>query len=172
MASVHSFQASLARSQELLDDAWWESIYRQAFPDFAGMVAVRQDGWAQRGGIDRLIVLASGRTLTVDEKARGEAWPDILLEYWSDEGRRVRGWVAKDLACDYIAYALAAAGVCYLLPFQDLRRAWRRHHKRWVREYREVRAYNNGYVTVSVAVPIEVLLAALSSGMELKAVEY
>jgi hypothetical protein len=78
----------------------------------------------------------------------------------------VPGWVAKDLACDYIAYAYAATGECYLLPFQDLRRAWRYNHKRWVREYREVRADNHRYVTVSVAVPTDVLLAALSSGMK------
>jgi hypothetical protein len=168
MAIVHCFQKALTRSRELLDDAWWESIYRQAFPDFASMVAVRQDGWAQRGGIDRIIVLASGRTLTVDEKVRSEHWPDILLEYWSDEGRRVPGWVAKELACDYVAYAMAAVGVCYLFPFQDLRRAWRRHHRSWVKRYREVRAQNAGYVTVSVAVPTDVLLAALASGTQVR----
>jgi hypothetical protein len=51
-------------------------------------VSVRSDGWAQRGGIDRVIALACGRVFTVDEKVRTTDWNDILLEQWSDEGRR------------------------------------------------------------------------------------
>jgi hypothetical protein len=31
--------------------------------------------------------------------------PDFLLEYWSDYERRSPGWIEKDLACDFIAYA-------------------------------------------------------------------
>lgn len=61
-------------------------------------VAVEQDGWAQRGGIDRLLTLACGRTYTVDEKIRTEDWPDVLLERWSNEGLRRPGWVQKPLA--------------------------------------------------------------------------
>jgi hypothetical protein len=44
---------------------------------------------AQRGGIDRILTLECGRTYTVDEKVRMEDWPDILLERWSDEARRI-----------------------------------------------------------------------------------
>lgn len=54
------------------------------------MVSVRDDGWAQRGGIDRVITLACGRTIKIDEKVRKEDWPDILLERWSDEQRKFR----------------------------------------------------------------------------------
>lgn len=161
---LHSFNESLAKSHEQSDAPWWEEVYKQAFP-LASMACVRSDGWAQRGGIDRVLTLKSGKTLTVDEKVRYEEYNDILLERWSDEAKQIPGWIQKDLACDYIAYAFVQSQRCYLLPFQDLRRAWRRHGRRWILDCREVRAQNKGYVTVSVAVPIDELMLALTDAM-------
>lgn len=163
--TVHDFHESLAKSHAQANAPWWIEVYRRAFPDLEAAVNVRNDGWAQRGGIDRVLTLASGKTLHVDEKVRDADWPDILLEYWSDEGRKIRGWVAKDLACDFIAYAFVPSQTCYLLPFQTLRAAWREHCREWVGAYQRVEAQNNGYVTVSVAVPTEVLLGALRDAM-------
>jgi hypothetical protein len=165
MTDVHDFVSDLAWSQSQSDQPWWEAVYRQAFPNLATMTCVNGDGWAQRGGIDRVLTLTSGKTLTVDEKARREHYGDILLEYWSDQRRKAKGWVAKDLACDYIAYAVVTTGLCYLLPFPQLRKAWRTHHKEWVAQYRKIEAANNGYTTVSVAVPTTVLLRALSDAL-------
>lgn len=162
---VHDFKHSLELSQSYADAPWWFEVYREAFPDLRAAVNVRDDGWAQRGGIDRVLTLASGKTLNVDEKVREENWPDILLEYWSDEARKSPGWVAKDLACDFIAYAFVPSQTCHLLPFQTLRRAWRLNCKRWVADYKRIEARNSGYVTVSVAVPTKVLLSALSDAM-------
>lgn len=163
--TMHDFNESLALSHEYADATWWYDIYREAFPDLESAVSVRNDGWAQRGGIDRVLTLSSGKTLSVDEKVRAEDWPDILLEYWSDRDRKVRGWIAKDLACDFIAYAFVPSATCYLLPFQTLRRAWRANRKQWVTSYPKVEAQNNGYVTVSVAVPIETLMSSLTGAM-------
>lgn len=164
---THDFRESLERSNAYVDAPWWLDVYRQAFPDLQAAVSVRSDGWGQRGGIDRVLTLASGKTLTVDEKVREEDWPDILLEYWSDRDRKIPGWVAKDLACDFIAYAFVPSQTCHLLPFQTLRRAWRLNHRRWTKDsgYKIVEARNNGYVTVSVAVPTQVLLKALADAM-------
>lgn len=163
--TIHSFAKSLARSQAYADAPWWEETYRRAFPGFAGMVSVRADGWAQRGGIDRVITLRSGRTVSVDEKVREASWGDILLERWSDEARRVPGWVQKDLACDFIAYAFAPDRTCFLLPFLPLRRAWIENGRGWCRRHQTVRANNGTYVTASVAVPIGELQAALTAAM-------
>lgn len=162
---VHDFQTSLKRSAGYVDAPWWEPVYRKAFPAFDSMTAVREDGWAQRGGIDRAIHLKSGRTVFVDEKVREGAWDDILLERWSDEARRIPGWIQKDLACDFIAYAFAPIRTCYLLPFLTLRRPWIEHGRAWVGRHKEVRADNGRYVTVSVAIPIDELFAALSGAM-------
>ena len=165
---VHDFHDSLAKSAAQANAGWWIDVYRKAFPTLESAVCVRADGWAQRGGIDRVITLGSGKTLTVDEKVRDSDWPDILLEYWSSKERRTPGWVAKDLACDFIAYAFIPSETCYLLPFHSLRAAWRDNHKKWVKQYRKVEAKNPGYTTVSVPVPIPELLSALNDSMTIK----
>lgn len=162
---IHNFEESLARSHAHANAPWWLDVYRKAFPDLASAVCVRKDGWAQRGGIDRVLTLESGRTVTVDEKVREEDWPDILLEYWSDFEKRVPGWIAKDLACDFIAYAFIPSETCHLLPALTLRRAWQLHGRDWVKKYRRVEANNKTYTTVSVPVPTQVLLSALSDAM-------
>jgi len=139
--------------------------YRRAFPRLRSAVAVREDGWAQRGGVDRVLTLACGRTYTVDEKVRAEEWPDILVEQWSDEARRKPGWIQKPLACDFNAYGYAPSGVVYLLPVVPLQRAWRRHGRDWIKRYGQRRALNPSYVSVSVPVPIAVLMSAIVDAM-------
>jgi hypothetical protein len=161
----HTFTDSLAVAEAYSDADWWLPFYRRAFPNLVAAVAVKQDGWAQRGGIDRLLTLACGRTYTVDEKIRTRDWPDILLEQWSDEERRTPGWIQKPLACDFIAYAFAPSGTCYMLPVAPLQRAWRQRGRAWVGQYGHRRAHNAGYVSVSVPVPIEVLMQAVAAAM-------
>ena len=166
--TVHSFQSSLAKSHAQEAAPWWDTVYRRAFPGLVSVVSVRQDGWAQRGGIDRVLTLSSGKTLTVDEKVREKSYPDILLEQWSSFERKTPGWMQKDLACDFIAYAFVPDQRCYLFPFPTLRRAWLDNGRDWLTAardghdgFRRVEAKNEGYTTVSVAVPIPALLAAL-----------
>ncbi len=161
----HDFRRSLEKSQSYANAPWWLEIYRKAFPDLRAAVDMRQDGWAQRGGIDRVLTLGCGKTLSIDEKVREQDWPDILLEYWSDYEHRIPGWVAKNLASDFIAYAFVPSQVCYLLPFQTLRAAWRKNGFAWVKDFQQVRAQNNGYTTISVAVPTEILLRGLGDAM-------
>lgn len=166
--TIHNFHASLRLSQEQESAPFWGDVYRKAFPNLQYHYSVRNDGWAQRGGIDRVICLQSGRTVNVDEKVRQKAWDDILLEYWSDKQRKIPGWVAKDLACDYIAYAFIPTETCYLIPFLELRRAWQANRVAWVKNYRKVEAANEGYTTVSVAVPIADLFNALNDAMTIR----
>ena len=164
--TVHDFQESLARSHAEAEAPWWIEVYRRAFPGLQSAVCVRGDGWAQRGGIDRVLTLGSGKTLAVDEKVRERDWPDILLEYWSSVEHRKPGWIAKDLACDFLAYAFVPSQRCYLLPFPTLRRAWTVNGREWVRRYGHRDAKNHGYTTRSVPVPTAVVMAALSGAME------
>ena len=161
----HVFADSLALSQSYADAPWWLEIYRRAFPTLVSAVSVRDDGWAQRGGIDRVLTLACGRVFTVDEKVRTNDWPDILLEQWSDEERRSPGWIQKPLACDFIAYAFAPSRRCYLLPVALLQRAWRLNGRQWIDRYGQRRARNVGYVSTSVPVPIPELNGAMMASM-------
>lgn len=165
---IHSFADSLALSKAMEDAPWWGRVYAKAFPGFASMVSVRSDGWAQRGGIDRVITLKSGRTVTVDEKVRSRSYGDIILERWSNRERRTEGWIQKDLACDFIAYAFVPDERCYVLPFLPLRAAWIANGRDWISKaesgddgFRIVLADNGTYTTESVAVPIPELLGAV-----------
>lgn len=164
---VHHFADSLALSESFTDAPWWTDLYRKAFPTLTSAVSIRDDGWAQRGGIDRIITLECGRVFTVDEKVRTAEWPDILLERWSNEASRVPGWIQKPLACDFIAYAFAPSQRCYLLPTAPLQRAWRMNGRHWIEQYGERKAHNPGYVSTSVPVPIKTLMAAISAAMVL-----
>jgi len=163
--TVHDFDERLAFSHSQSDAPWWGEVYRKAFPTLTAVIDVRDDGWAQRGGIDRLIVLNDGTALKVDEKVRTVAYPDILLERWSDKARRKPGWMQKELTCDFVAYAFVPTAVCYLLPWQLLRRAWIENGREWIASCRLVEAQNRGYVTESVAVPIQRLLDAVRDAM-------
>lgn len=164
---VHSFAESLALSESFSDAPWWQALYLRAFPTMISAVSVRQDGWAQRGGIDRVITLASGRVYTVDEKVRTNDWPDILLERWSDKERGKPGWIQKPLACDFIAYAFAPSRRCYLLPVVPLQRAWRLNGRYWIDRYGERLAMNPGYRSSNVPVPIGTLMGAIAAAMML-----
>jgi hypothetical protein len=163
---IHNFNRSLEESRAYAEAPWWEDVYRRAFSGIRSLVYVADDGWAQRGGVDRLITLASGRTITVDEKVRKKDWNDILLERWSDVDRRSPGWVQKPLLCEFIAYAMIPSRKCWLLPTLTLQAAWRRYGRDWIEQYDEVRAINDsGYTTVSVAVPTDILIGALGKVM-------
>ena len=174
---MHDFQDSLAFSERHEDADWWERVYREAFPAFATMFSVRYDErykWAQLAGIDRVVCLANGRSFYVDEKVRSVRYDDILLEQYSDLEQHNPGWMQKELASDYIAYAFTTDGTCYLLPFQGLRRAWLQNGSEWIRMakancrgFRVVDAKNRTYTTRSIAVPIPVLMDALLGAMEI-----
>lgn len=176
--TVHDFNKSLAASHAYADAPWWAQVYDRAFPGHL-MQDMRADGWWQRAGIDRMLHLANGTTVTVDEKVRETAWgDDFALEAFSEwygrgHRRNKPGWVAKPLACDYIAYAFLSLRRCYLLPTRELQRAWLEHRHEWwtlaadpaQRSYRFVDAKNRGYVTRSVAVPAAVVLDAIRDAL-------
>jgi hypothetical protein len=151
-------------SQDQADAPWWAEVYQRAFPAFSGMTYVANDCPAQRDGVDRLVTTRNGHVYRIDEKVRDKDWPDFFLEHWSVD-RKVAGWVAKDLACDFIAYAFVPSQRCYLLPFTSLRRAWETNRDEWIRKYREKAVPNRGWVTWGVPVPIPVVLDAIRDSM-------
>lgn len=163
----HNFTTSLAYSHNAADWPGWEKIYRAAFPEFAAMIDHRQDGWHQRQGVDRSVILKNSKQILIDEKVRdrnaktGRIYTDIALEYWSDEQREIPGWVCKSLMADYIAYAILPLGCCYLLPVPQLQKSWLQYKDKWLNLYPLIRAQNTDWVTVSVGVPVPVLFKAI-----------
>lgn len=163
----HNFVDSLARSHAADTLPFWRECYEKAFPTMAAMVNHREDGDHQRAGIDRSVILHNSKQILIDEKVRdknrktGKIYHDIALEFWSDFDRRVPGWVCKPLLADYIAYAIAPLGKCYLLPVPQMQAAWERNKAQWVHAYFIAKApnrtRNRQWVTYSCCVPPDVL---------------
>ena len=110
MSAVHDFADSLAASHRASDLPIWEEIYRKSFPDFLAMVDHRQDGEHQRAGIDRSVILENSKQILIDEKIRWKPYPDIAVEYLSNDRTGAPGWACKPLRADYIAYARRQRG--------------------------------------------------------------
>lgn len=164
MPEVHEFKRDLAESKVNDEDPIWGKTFRKAFPEITSFEVERRV-WRQLQGIDFIITLPEGvlpgKPITVDGKWRKRWWPDIALEYWSDERRHRPGWMEKDLECDYIAYLFRTAQTCHFLPFVPLRRVWTENRRAWIDAYPRIPSRNPGYTTVSVAIPTEFLLTAI-----------
>lgn len=168
---IHDFHKQLDFSLLASHEPFWNAVYAKAFPTMVDLKTV-DDMAKQRIGIDRVIYLKNGKEILIDEKKRTEVWQDILLEYISVDTTGAPGWIEKDLAIDYIAYAFMPIQTVYLYPWDFLKRAWNHYKEEWLPKYQHVPAYNNGYVTYSLAVPIKVLQNAVTSASIIKLEDY
>jgi len=169
---ANSFEDCLSLSHEAAELPLWEETYKQAFPGFIGMHYHESDGWHQRHGIDRSIILANSKQILVDEKVRGtnkkteKVYADIAIEYQSSVEHNTPGWAEKSLLADYIAYAILPLGKCYLLPVLQMQEAWRKNKTDWIRKYGYNDSQNSGYRTRFCPVPHKELYMAI--GRELR----
>ncbi len=156
--AIHSFKERNAWSLAAKQEAFWEPVYQEAFPTTLVKCEAITNRTLQLLGVDRLLTLTNNITLTVDEKARERTdTGDILLEYLHEGQYNRPGWIAKDLAIDYLAYGFVPSQCCYLFDWRMLRRAWMHHEGTWMSKYPKIPAANNGYTTWSLAVPTRVL---------------
>lgn len=166
---VNDFGECLQRSHDAHDLPIWEQMYRQAFADMIAMHDHRDDGYWQRAGIDRSIILASSKQILIDEKVRGtnrrtgRVYEDIAVEYLSNDRTGALGWAEKPMAADYIAYAIAPKGRGYLLPVTQFQAAWKKHKDEWLEQFDNRKAVNNGYNTWFCPVPIKALFPAMGA---------
>lgn len=167
MSAVHDFTESLAASHRASDLPIWEEIYRKSFPDFLAMADHRQDGEHQRAGIDRSVILENSKQILIDEKIRWKPYPDIAVEFLSNDRTGAPGWACKPLRADYIAYAIAPLGMCYMLPVIQLQQAWARKGSLWKQTCFIVKALNRGYTTYSAAVPVAELFAEIGRALRI-----
>lgn len=160
---IHNFNERLAWSERGSGEPFWDAVYRKAFPNLVNHMQCLGNTASQRMGIDRVIHLSNGKCLYVDEKKRDKVYSDILLEYVSVDTTDAPGWMEKDLAIDYLAYAFMPTRVCYLFPWPMLRRAWLAFKVQWKAKYEHKPGKNANYTTWSVAVPIDVVCRAVST---------
>lgn len=163
MNEVHDFRKQLAYSEKASEESFWIAIYQKAFPDMVNCMSGSGDTQSQRMGIDRVILLSNGKTLYIDEKKRRKKYPDFCLEYISVDKTGAPGWMEKDLCIDYLGYAFMPEKTAYLLPWLLLKRGWNYYKEEWKKKYFKVEAINKGYKTISVAVPISIVLGVVKN---------
>lgn len=168
MTAAHDFTERLAYSEQSSDETFWQCFYRQAFPNYLNSMPASGDTESQRRGIDRVILLTNGELVRIDEKKRERTWNDFLLEYISVDRTGAPGWIEKELAIDYLAYAFMDTRKVYLLDWKSLRRAWQCYGDTWKLRYPTRKARNYNYTTLSVAVPIPVVLSAMSEYIQVE----
>lgn len=174
MSKVHDFTKCLEYSQQLGDEAAWEDFYRRLWPDLVKAVPLEGKSRWQKDGIDRVLYLANGKEIYVDEKkrqprknSRGDlySYDDFLCEVWSVAhhnpttghvvGKKVGWTLDPEKRCCLIAYAIPLLGKAYLLPFELLRITATENLETWKRESRPkypIVARNEGYETINCAV--------------------
>lgn len=161
----HSFKERNAWSLAAKQEAFWEAIYQKAFPSLVKCEPVT-DRALQLQGVDRLLTLSNGITLTIDEKARERFYSnDILIEYRHEGEYNAPGWIEKDLTIDYLAVGYVPSRRCYLFDWRMLRRAWIHYKDAWMPKYEHKSAKNdNGrYTTWSLIVPTAELQRAVTT---------
>lgn len=150
---VHNFRESLDWSNSKEVQEYWLQVYGKLFGDIGSISEVTGKNQAQRLGIDRVIVLKSGKILRIEEKTRKKDHEDILLEYESGHGDG-KGWANKKLLADYFAYGMPSQA--YVWPYENFRRVWTKRKYKWIKEYKTIQVRNIGWTTKCIAVPIEV----------------
>ena len=163
--SIHKFDEELEYSLDAEESKYLDSVYKQTFPELKDIefMETREE---QRKGIDKKLYFENGATITFEEKKRRVAYGDILLEIWSVWEKRIEGWLYTSQA-DYISYFIPSSQKLYILPLLLIRKAWTRNQEQWTDQYRELRAKNEGYTTLSRAIPTRVLLPAIQREMDI-----
>lgn len=165
---MNLFEQRMAEANDAKLNPFWLCIYSEFFTGVEGMSNTIEDIKYQKMGIDRVVTLSNGKKYLIDEKVRFSCWNDILLEYKSASEFDTPGWMDKPLAIDYLAYAFVPNKTCYMFDWPSLQRVWRYYRTQWIKDYKTIRAKNENYTTLSIAVPIAVLLEKVSGAKLIK----
>jgi len=162
-----NFATDLEFSLDSRSDIALNNLYYEAFPHLE-KIRIVEDLTMQKRGIDKILILKSGKEILIDEKKRRKNYPDILIEEYSDFDRRKVGWMGRGKYTDYIVYVVMPTMKVYFLPFLLLQKAWLKHYEEWLAEYGRKFAENKNYTTSNIPIPTEVLLDSIRSEMYLK----
>ena len=67
---INDFSEDLEFSYTIEGGLFYTEVYKRAFPEFKHMSSNKGDSQMQRHGIDRTVVLKSGKAIYIDEKNR------------------------------------------------------------------------------------------------------
>lgn len=170
---TYDFAERLAFSRTIASEPP-ECVLRRAFD---GVVSVDPADIAlDKSGVDFVVTLRRGATIGVDLKAReagcSRFWndgPELALETWSvcptDDGAGRPGWTLDEAkATDYTMHTFDSADSMevFVLPFQQLRTAFRRNLSDWRVSYRVARQSSGRWQSECVFVPARVVMEAIA----------
>lgn len=125
----------------------------------------------ERVGVDFVATLRGGAMVLIDEKRRDDgaakywrhAQPELALEVYSVVETRVAGWTLSEAkATDYVLFTFSEVPDCYLLPFQQLRVAFRRKFAEWRSLFRCADQCTEGrYHSRAIFVPVDLVVEAI-----------
>lgn len=145
---VHQFADKLREG--MAHEATLDSVFRRM-----GYTVEPVGMDAQRKGVDRLMVSpGTRRVVRVEYKADSVAsrTGNAFIETVSVDTANKPGWALSSQA-DWLLYYLPLDDLVYCIKLETLRQ----HLPRWQRQYRQVTAYNDGYQTRGIAVPLHEL---------------
>jgi hypothetical protein len=161
---VNDFKTDLQYSLDQRECDMFDTFYKRAFPGLIDIELV-EDMERQRKGIDKVLHFGSGYAVTIDEKKRRTDYGDILLELWSKYEDKKRGWLYYS-QCDYIVYAVMPSKTAYLLPVFLLKKAWQTNKGQWLQNYKTKASRNDGYTTMNIPIPTDVLMDGIMAEMQ------
>jgi len=143
-----------------------------------GAIAVRPSTREEeRLGVDYVATLRGGAMVLIDEKRRDEGaskyWrheqPEVALEIWSvvpdGDHKGTAGWtLSESKTTDMVLFTFAPcdSDICYLLPFQHLRMAFRRKFTEWRGMFRVADQSTEGrYCSRCLFVPIDLVIEGI-----------
>lgn len=166
---MNEFQECFDAAEDGRNEPFWDAVYRKYFYNMTNHMPGKKEYCnSQKNGVDRIIYLENGKTITIDEKVRRKVYDDIALEYVSNDKTKSPGWIEKDLSIDYLAYAFLPTQTVYLFDWCALKRAWNHFKVDWKEKYPTAVAPNPYYNTLSCCVPINVLRDACSRSIIIK----
>lgn len=164
--TVHSFTDSLNRSKKDSKSKLWKQVLELLFPGYEDIKSYDDDMLMQKSGVDAIIKW-QGKSIWLDFKVRfkrsdGRVYSDVALEFLSDEGNDVPGWICKETKADYWIYMNQMNKTVQLIPVKSVQPAWKKYKDEWAKKWPfQIRAYNdeNGrkWTTISRGIPVDVL---------------
>lgn len=154
------------------------SLLREYMPRGATIEKTKKD--LDKLGVDYVITMKDGSTLTVDAKTRkpgaSKYWrgePELALERYSVVEQKIVGWLFKssDVHPDYILYTFDAKDTknFYFIPYALLRKAAFTNWRLWESRY-GIKAQPNdshgGYTSDALFVPASIVVDAVSETMK------
>lgn len=172
---MNLWQDKFSYSQQQIDSDM--SKIKRYFPNCISVI--KSDVATDKEGVDYIATLKGGAVIYIDAKTRLEGasrfWkygePELPLEIYSVVETKKIGWTLSDSApVDYIMFTFAPKDtpLFYILPFQQLRKAFWRHFKAWHALYGMKEQASDNWHSSALFVPASVVVGAVSQLMVLK----